>query len=171
MWHLYLVKHKAASSKHIYLACLYKTCRRALNQQNEKQTEKKHKNELATLRRSYSNYFSLLLTGVPTVYNLLFGKAGCSHFPSWFRSQKHMLPFVMNSSTIWSYPYSCHKECFCESKTLCYPNKSETSQSLYFLLLLWHSKAEKCSLIKNNSSKKKVCAKIMVLLKVMQANV
>lgn len=115
-----------------------------------KQTEKKHKIELATLRHSYSNYFRLLLTGVPTVYNLLFGKAGRSHFPSWFRSQKHMLPFVMNSSTTRSYPYSCHKKCLRKSKMLRSPNKSETSQSLYFLMLLWHSKAEECTLIKNN---------------------
>lgn len=154
---MYGTSVQSCKLKHIYLACIYTTCWRALNQQNEKQTEKKYKNELATLRRSYSNYFSLLLTGVPTVYNLLFGKAGCSHFPSWFRSQKHMLPFVMNSSPIWSYPYSCHKECFCKSKMFCYPNKSETSQSLYFLLLLWHSKAEKCSLIKNNNRKKGLC--------------
>lgn len=133
-----------------------------------KQTEKNHKTELATLRHSYSNYFSLLLTGVPTVYNLLFGKAGRSHFLSWFRSQKHMLPFVMNSSKTRSYPYSCHKKCLRKSKMLGYPNKSETSQSLYFLLLLWHSKAEKCSLIKNkkNSLFKNYCT-----LRVMQANV
>lgn len=62
----------------IYLDCIYKPCRKTLNQQNEKknQTKMRHKNELATLKHRYSNYFSLLLRGVPTVYNLLFGKLG-----------------------------------------------------------------------------------------------
>lgn len=64
----------------IYLDCIYKPSRETLNQQNEKkkkpQTKMRHKNELATLKHRYSNYFSLLLRGVPTVYNLLFGKLG-----------------------------------------------------------------------------------------------
>lgn len=63
----------------IYLNCIYEPHRKTLNQQNERkenQTKKRHKNELATLSHRYSNYFSLLLRGVPTVYNLLFGKLG-----------------------------------------------------------------------------------------------
>lgn len=64
-------------ARSIYLDCIYKPRRKTLNQQNEKkQTKMRHKNELATLKHRYSNYFSLLLRGVPTVYNLLFGKLG-----------------------------------------------------------------------------------------------
>lgn len=47
-----------------------------MKKKKKTQTKMRHKNELATLKHRYSNYFSLLLRGVPTVYNLLFGKLG-----------------------------------------------------------------------------------------------
>lgn len=129
----------------IYLDCIYKPCMKTLNKQNEKinqQTKQKRDIKMSWLLYTTDTVIiSVFCLGVYQLFTIYCLASWVFSFPSWFRSQKHMLPLVMNSSKIWNYPYSCHKKCLHKSKMLQHQNKSVTSQSLYFHMLLWHNKA------------------------------